>query len=76
MIKAHGVDGQGRPVLFLGLSHENLSRLVADEPIVVDPAELGVDGPRICIFAGKTEDDMVAHIKAAGVRIHEERDSR
>lgn len=71
MIKARGSDGSGRPIIFFGLSHENLSRLVADEPILIDLAELGFKGlPRVCIFAGKTEDDMAAQLKAGGVKLN------
>lgn len=54
----------GRPFMLFGLSHENLSRLVADEPIMIDGAEFGVDAT-VVIMAGKTEDDIAAQIKAA-----------
>lgn len=57
MIRAAGKGGDGRPLMILGLSHENLSRPVADEPIVFDAADLGFDG-RVVIVAGKTEDDI------------------
>lgn len=38
MIKATGRTGDGRPFVLLGLSGENVTRLMADEPITVDLA--------------------------------------
>lgn len=62
MIKAKGEDEHGNPVLFLGLSHENLRRLRQGQPIKINLAEMGVAGLTgyAIIFYGKTEEAMVA----------------
>lgn len=57
MIKARGTAPDGRPVLVLGLSHDNLDRLRAGQPITFDAKPYGYDG-EILIFAGKTEKAM------------------
>lgn len=61
MIRARGSHKDGRPLMILGLSHENLARLVADEPIMFDAEELGFDGV-VVIVAGKTEDEIAASL--------------
>lgn len=76
MIKALvGQGPNGRPAVLLGLAHENVARLFAEEPIVVDtaappPAGLGLDGGiTVIIIAGETEQSMVDKLRAAGVEI-------
>lgn len=68
MIKAAGTH-DGRPLIILGLSHENLARLVADEPILFDATTLGFDG-NVLIVAGKTEDDIAASLPTPKVIHH------
>lgn len=49
----------GEPVLLVGLSHENLARLVGGEPILTDLGKL--DGPwqgRLAIIVGETEEGL------------------
>jgi hypothetical protein len=59
MLKAIG--GQpGDYTVVLGLSHRNLDRLKADQPILVELAELGLPGVRVVIFTGPTEEQMEA----------------
>lgn len=58
MIKAVARDANG-PMVILGLSGENVTRLMADEPILVDLAELGLAPLRIAIIGGRTETDIV-----------------
>jgi hypothetical protein len=72
MLKARGTR-QGREFVLLGLSHENVARLFADEPIVVctaQPAPDGMgldDGPDIILIAGTDEDAMVERLRAGGL---------
>jgi hypothetical protein len=56
VIKAVGRTGTGLPLLILGLSGENVARLMADEPISFDLAELGLPPTRVVIVGGRTED--------------------
>jgi hypothetical protein len=67
MIKAtgHGPDG---PVLFLGLSSQNVARLFADQPIVVDAEPLGLPPMKIVILAGVTE-EVIAKTLSDHVRV-------
>lgn len=54
MIKARGTDSRGRPLLVLGLSHGNLDRLRAGQPIEFDGSLYGYPGT-VLIFSGKDE---------------------
>lgn len=67
MIKALGITGEGTPLVILGLSGENVTRLVASEPILINLAELGLPPLQLSIVYGKTEEDIVAKLTAAGV---------
>lgn len=58
-----GEGADGRKVLIFGLSHANLDRLRAEEPIMIDSQQLGWDnGPNVIICAGKTEDTLRADL--------------
>ena len=46
MIKAVSRTGLGEPLLFLGLSGENVTRLVAGEPILITSAQMAELGLR------------------------------
>jgi hypothetical protein len=73
VIKARGTAGNGKEFVLLGLSHENVARLFADEPIVVrtaEPPPSGVsmkDGPTIILMAGTDEETMAEKLRAAGL---------
>lgn len=73
MIKARGVGHNGQDFILLGLSHENVARLFADEPFVVrtaQPPPTGVgltDGPDIILIAGSDEEAITAKLRAAGL---------
>jgi hypothetical protein len=60
--------GDGRTVVGLGLSAENLRRLQQDKPIVVELRELGFAGPPhlVLIFAGDTEEAMTERLRELG----------
>jgi hypothetical protein len=79
MIKAAGKTGLGLPVLFLGLSGENVTRLAAGEPIRVSATamrELGLPQIEVVLHYGRTEDDIRAELKAHGVQLEEIRDEQ
>lgn len=63
MIKAVLRDKDGQPVVLLGLSGENVTRLMADEPISVDLAELGLPPLRITLMGGRTEAAIVGRLE-------------
>lgn len=65
MIKAVLTNGRRR-VLLLGLSGENMARLMADEPIPLDAAQLGLPAQPIVIVGGRTEEDIKAHVLKVG----------
>ena len=62
MIRATGRDKDGNPIFLLGLSGENITRLVAGEPIAIEMA-----GVKISIIYGKTEEDILKDLKKAGI---------
>lgn len=65
MIKASGKTGDGRPFVLLGLSGENVTRIVAGEPIKLNLKDLGLDDIEVAIVYGKTESDIVDQLRAA-----------
>ena len=67
MIKAVGRTGLGLPLLILGLSGENMTRLMADEPISFDLADLGLPPMRVVIVGGRTEDAITGQLAAHGL---------
>lgn len=73
MIRARGSTKDGEDLVVLGLSHENVARLFADEPILIrtalpGPAGVGLEGgPVIVILAGTDEHEMVDKLVAAGL---------
>lgn len=71
MLKARGKHKDGRPLVMLGLSDDNLAALRSREPILVDTAELGIEnGLWICIFAGAADEAGLALLLAnSGVRV-------
>ncbi len=46
-------------MLILGLSHENLDRLKADQPIKFNLKELNMGDVEVMIFAAKDESTMI-----------------
>lgn len=62
MIKAVLRTALGQPVILLGLSGENVTRLMADEPIKINLAELGLPPLQIAIVGGRTEDDIAQQL--------------
>lgn len=64
------MDGE-RPSLLFGLSYENLARLCAGEPIVIETSlpnsegGLGLEGgPTVILCAGETEQSLLADLQA------------
>ncbi len=47
----------------LGLSHENISRLMEDKPILFDLSEIGLEG-KMSIMYGVTENDIKKRLTA------------
>lgn len=67
MIKATGVADNGQPMVLLGLSGENMTRLMADEPIKFDLAELGLPPMTVVIVGGRTEESILAQLRSVGL---------
>lgn len=67
MIKAAGTTATGAPLVILGLSGENMTRLMANEPIMFDLAELGLPRTVVTIVGGRTEDDIRDRLVNAGL---------
>lgn len=65
MIKFTAKTADGRKLLGLGLSHENLKRLKANKPIRFKGEPLGLDGIDVLIFAGATEISMAKNLDPA-----------
>lgn len=63
MIKAAG-QLNGKPLLVIGLSGENIARLMSDEPIIFDTGPFGLPALSVLIVGGKTEDDIARDLSA------------
>jgi hypothetical protein len=62
VIKAAGMLA-GQPLLILGLSGENMTMLMAGEPILLDTAALGLPPMRVMVLGGRTEDAIADEIR-------------
>ena len=58
MIKFTATTADGRKLLGIGLSHENLKRLKDNQPIRFKGEAVNLDGYDVMIFAGATEESM------------------
>ncbi|MFJ9895260.1 hypothetical protein ACIQPR_18285 [Streptomyces sp. NPDC091280] len=63
MIKVRVRDRAGDPLVLLGLTRENTTRLLADEPILVDLAELGLPPLRIALVGGHDEQHVAQQLE-------------
>lgn len=76
MMLGSGQKEDGTQVLFMGLSLENIRRLVQGKPMVITREAHGEgvpEGWEILVVYGETEDDIVEMMKPAlnpGVEIH------
>lgn len=66
MIKAVG-ERAGAPLVILGLSGENMTRLMAKEPIMLDLSELGLPRMTVLIIGGRTEADIESDLRRHGL---------
>jgi hypothetical protein len=57
----------GRMFLAFGLTRENITRLMQDEPITIDTKDLGLAPGTLCIFVGETEATIYDTLKEQGV---------
>lgn len=70
MIKGAGQTGDGQPLLLLGLSAENMARLVGGEPILIRAEELvalGMPAMQVVICCGKTEAALLQQLRELGL---------
>ena len=68
MIQAAGTLANGRRLLIVGLDGENITRLLADEPILVDTARyMGLPPMSVWIVGGRDEPQVAARIRAMRV---------
>jgi hypothetical protein len=63
VIKARGKTGDGKDLVVLGLSEENLARLVAQEPISFNLSEIGLSPIQVVIVGGRTEEELMADLR-------------
>lgn len=73
MIKAAGRTRDDQPLLMLGVSGENMTRLMADEPILINTDDLGhvfsgLPSLSIVLFGGRDEAALTAQMRQLGVQ--------
>lgn len=66
MLKAAGRTGDGRPFVLLGLTGDSMTRLMADEPIVVELKALGLPDVQVAIAYRKNAKDLIADVMSSG----------
>lgn len=69
MIRAKMTAPNGRKMLIVGLSGENVARLAAGEPIFKQMEDAGFPGMDLVVLYGKTEDDAKASIDQLLTRV-------
>jgi hypothetical protein len=70
VIKARARLGALRQdTILLGLEGENVRRLMNNQPIMFDGAEVGIPGIQFVILAGETLDDVEEDLRALGLPI-------
>lgn len=57
----------GARIAVIGLSGENLTRLMAGEPILVDLADFGLPSQGVALVGGRTEADIERDLRGAFV---------
>lgn len=57
----------GRMFLAFGLTRENITRLMQDEPIKIDTTDLGLAPGTLLLFFGETEEAIYDSLKDQGV---------
>jgi hypothetical protein len=70
VIKATG-RANGKPLLILGLSGENMARLMANEPIKIDAADLGLPELTVIVVGGRTEESILANLRSTGAQLQQ-----
>jgi hypothetical protein len=58
-----------RDTVILGLSRLNTERLLDNQPIRIQGADLGLPGINIIILAGDTEQSMLEDLRSIGVTL-------
>lgn len=74
MIKAAGRTGDGTPLLVLGLTGENMTRLMAGEPITFTTADLpgaveavGMPAVQVILVGGRDDAAVTKTLQAQGL---------
>jgi hypothetical protein len=69
VIRVHGKAADGRPMIMLGLTRENIRHLVdVGQPILVSGESVGVpDVESVVVWFGETETDLVDVLKESGL---------
>lgn len=66
MLKAIGKRPDGGNLLLLGLSRENMRKLLRKQPLFFDCADLGLTGLSVTILGGETEADITRDLRQFG----------
>lgn len=69
MLNAAGRTSDGRPLLMLGLTGENITRLMAGEPIYLEAKAptYGLPAMQVMICGAKTELDLIDGLRSSGL---------
>lgn len=68
MIKAKAKFGHLN-VAILGLTRDNWERLTANEPIMFQGADMGLNVDRVLILGGESVDDIKKDLRALGLAV-------
>lgn len=66
MFTAAGHTADKKPLLIVGISGENMTRLMAQEPIRLDLAQHGLPDTVLVLIGGRTEQAMHERLVALG----------
>lgn len=72
MIRMRAQNSDG-PLVILGLSAMNITKLQEGMPIHLNLSDIGIDA-YLMVFAGDTEEGMLQELKAAGISMPDPKD--
>lgn len=60
------------PIVFIGMTDDNITRLQDGKPLVVDLAELGLPATVVSIFTGRDHNDLTRQLREAGLPVNDQ----
>lgn len=70
MLLLKGTQGDGRPILVVGIDAENVDRLTHDQPMVIDLKDLPAGDAKVLVVYKPTLDEVLQALCQSGIKIN------